>query len=138
MPRFKSRPTCSSPALRRNRDLEHLALTRHVRINRRGGDADALARQRRSGGKQDVPPRHLDSCAARLIVLKLDDRQQLKLIPVNRYGYRLVAFVIPQQAGIAAATAYLSNGRYAITIPVNSPYGMTSFNSWVWHGPGGP
>ena len=70
-------------------------------------------------------------------MLKLDDRQQLKLIPVNRYGYRLVAFVIPQQAGIAAATAYLSNGRYAITIPVNSPYGMTSFNSWVWHGPGG-
>jgi hypothetical protein len=39
------------------------------------------------------------------VVLRLDDGQQLKLIPVNRYGYRLVAFVIPQQAGIAAATA---------------------------------
>src|ERR1700734_375081 len=54
------------------------------------------------------------------VVLRLDDGQQVKLVPVERYGYRLVAFVIPGRAGIAAATAYLSNGEYATTIPSNN------------------
>jgi hypothetical protein len=57
-----------------------------------------------------------------------DDGQQVKLVPVGRHGYRLVAFVIPGRAGIAAATAYLSNGQYATTIPpttgfCSSPHG---------------
>lgn len=36
------------------------------------------------------------------IALRLDDGQQLKLAPVERYGYRLVAFVIPGRVGVAA------------------------------------
>jgi hypothetical protein len=66
------------------------------------------------------------------IVLALDDGQQVKLIPVGRFGYRLVAFVIPGRAGVAAATAYLSNGQSATTIP--SDNGLLSFSSWLWHG----
>jgi hypothetical protein len=72
------------------------------------------------------------------VVLRLRDGQQLKLIPVSRYGYRLVAFVIPAQAGIVGAAAYLNDGRYATTIPSNSPGGLTFFNSWVWHSPDAP
>ena len=67
------------------------------------------------------------------IVLALDGGQQVKLVPVGRYGYRLVAFVIPGRAGIAAATAYLSNGQYATTIPSNNN-GLLFFSSWLWHG----
>lgn len=67
------------------------------------------------------------------VVVRLRDGQQLKLNPVSRYGKRLVAFVIPVQAGIAGATAYLNNGRYATTIPSNSPDALTFVNSWVWH-----
>jgi len=66
------------------------------------------------------------------IVLGLDDGQQVKLVPVGRHGYRLVAFVIPGRAAIAAATAYLSNGQYATTIPSNN--GLLFFSSWLWHG----
>jgi hypothetical protein len=66
------------------------------------------------------------------IVLRLDDGQQLKLVPVERYGYRLVAFVIPGRVRIAAATAYLNNGQYATTIPSNN--GVVFFSSWLWHG----
>jgi hypothetical protein len=67
------------------------------------------------------------------IVLGLDDGQQVKLVPVGRYGYRLVAFVIPGRAGIAAATAYLSNGQYATAIPSDNN-GLLFFSSWLWHG----
>jgi hypothetical protein len=67
------------------------------------------------------------------VVLRLDHGQQLKLIPVKRYEYRLVAFVIPRQAGIASATAYLNNGQYATTIPYNSG-GLTFFGPWLWQG----
>ncbi|HUC22573.1 MAG TPA: hypothetical protein VMA73_07695 [Streptosporangiaceae bacterium] len=67
------------------------------------------------------------------IVLRLHDGQQLKLVPVERYGYRLVAFVIPGRAGITAATAYLNNGQYATTIPSNNN-GLLFFSSWRWHG----
>jgi len=67
------------------------------------------------------------------IVLGLDDGQQVKLVPVGRYGYRLVAFVIPGRARIAAATAYLSNGQYATAIPSNNN-GLLFFSSWLWHG----
>jgi len=66
------------------------------------------------------------------IVLRLANGQQLKLVPVERYGYRLVAFVVPRQGGIAAATAYLNNGQYATTIP--SDNGLLFFSSWLWHG----
>jgi hypothetical protein len=69
------------------------------------------------------------------VVLRLNDGQQLKLIPVSRYSYRLVAFVIPLQVRVTGATAYLNNGRYATTIPSYSPDGLAYFNSWVWHGP---
>jgi hypothetical protein len=72
------------------------------------------------------------------VVVRLRDGQQLKLIPVSRYGQRLVAFVIPMQAGIAGATAYLSNGRSATTMPSNSPDALTFVNSWVWHSPDAP
>jgi hypothetical protein len=67
------------------------------------------------------------------IVLALDDGQQVKLVPVGRYGYRLVAFAIPGRAGIAAATAYLSNGQYATTIPSDNN-GLLFISSWLWHG----
>ena len=67
------------------------------------------------------------------IVLGLDDGQQVKLVPVERYGYRLVAFVIPGRAGITAATAYLSNGQYATTIPSDNN-GLVFFSSWLWRG----
>jgi hypothetical protein len=67
------------------------------------------------------------------IVLRLDDGQQVKLVPVERYGYRLVAFVIPRRPGITAATAYLSNGQYATTIP-SANNGLLFFSSWLWHG----
>ena len=66
------------------------------------------------------------------IVLGLNDGQQVKLVPVERYGYRLVAFVISGRAGIAAATAYLSNGQYATTIPADNN-GLLFFSSWLWH-----
>lgn len=69
------------------------------------------------------------------VVVRLRDGQQLKLIPVSRYGHRLVAFVIPMQVGIAGAAAYLNNGRYATTIASNSPDALTFVNSWVWHSP---
>jgi len=72
------------------------------------------------------------------VVVRLRDGQQLKLNPVSRYGQRLVAFVIPMQAGIIGATAYLNNGRYATTIPSNSPYALTFVNSWIWHSPDAP
>jgi hypothetical protein len=72
------------------------------------------------------------------VVVRLRDGQQLKLIPVSRYGYRLVAFVIPMQVGIADATAYLNNGRYAATIPSNPPDALMFVNSWVWHSPDAP
>ena len=71
------------------------------------------------------------------IVLGLDDGQQVKLVPVERYGYRLVAFVIPGRAGIAAATAYLSNGQYATTIPSDNN-GLLFVSSWLWHDAHGP
>jgi len=71
------------------------------------------------------------------VVVRLRDGQQLKLNPVSRYGQRLVAFVIPMQ-GIVGATAYLNNGRYATTIPSNSPDALTFVNSWVWHSPNAP
>jgi hypothetical protein len=67
------------------------------------------------------------------IVLRLDDGRQLKLVPGERYGYRLVAFVIPGQAGITAATAYLSNGQYATAIPSDTN-GLLFISSWQWHG----
>jgi hypothetical protein len=70
------------------------------------------------------------------IVLALGDGQQVKLLPVQRYGYRLVAFVIPGRAGIAGATAYLSNGQYATTIPSDNS-GLPFFSSWLWHGADG-
>jgi hypothetical protein len=70
------------------------------------------------------------------VVLRLDDGQQLKLIPVHRYGYRLVAYVIPRQVGIADATAYLNNGQYETTIASNSG-GLSFFPQWLWHGPRG-
>ena len=72
------------------------------------------------------------------VVVRLRDGQQLKLIPVSRYGQRLVAFVIPMLAGIAGATAYLNNGRSATTMPSNSPDALTFVNSWVWHSPDAP
>ena len=72
------------------------------------------------------------------VVVRLRDGQQLKLIPVSRYGQRLVAFVIPMRVGIAGATAYLNNGRFATTMPSNSPDALTFVNSWVWHGPDAP
>lgn len=72
------------------------------------------------------------------VVVRLRDGQQLKLIPVSRYGQRLVAFVIPLQAGIAGATAYLNNGRSATTMPSNSPDALTFVNSWAWHSPDAP
>ena len=62
------------------------------------------------------------------IALGLDDGQQVKLLPVERYGYRLVAFVIPGRPRIAAATAYLSNGQYATTIPSDNR-GLLFFSS---------
>jgi hypothetical protein len=71
-------------------------------------------------------------------VVRLRDGQQLTLIPVSRYGQRLVAFVIPMQAGITGAIAYLNNGRSATTMPSNSPDALTSVNSWVWHSPDAP
>jgi hypothetical protein len=67
------------------------------------------------------------------VVLKLVGGQQLKLIPVERYGYRLVAWVLPRTVGIASATAYLNNGRYATTIPVNYRGGLSVFPAWTWH-----
>lgn len=70
------------------------------------------------------------------IMLRLDDGQRLKLVPVERYGYRVVAFVIPARVGIAVATAYLNNGQYATTIPSNNN-GLSFFSSWLWHGPRG-
>ena len=70
------------------------------------------------------------------IVLRLGDGQQVKLVPVVRYGYRLVAFVIPRRAGIAAATAYLSNGQHATTIP-SDDNGLLFISSWLWHGADG-
>jgi len=70
------------------------------------------------------------------VLLRMRDGQQLKLVPVSRYGYRLVAFVIPIQVRIAAVTAYLDNGRYATSIPSYSKDGVALFNSWVWHSPG--
>ena len=70
------------------------------------------------------------------VVLRLDDGQQLKLIPVHRYGYRLVAYVIPRQVGIASATAYLNNGQYETTIASNYG-GLSFFPQWLWHGPRG-
>ena len=72
------------------------------------------------------------------VVVRLRDGQQLKLIPVSRYGQRLVAFVIPMQTGIVGATAYLNNGRFATTMPSNSPDALTFVNSWVWHRPDAP
>jgi hypothetical protein len=72
------------------------------------------------------------------VVVRLRDGQQLKLIPVSRYGRRLVAFVVPMQAGIAGATAYLNNGRFATTMPSNSPDALTFVDSWVWHSPNAP
>jgi hypothetical protein len=70
------------------------------------------------------------------VVLRLDDGQQLKLIPVHRYGYRLVAYVIPRQVGIASATAYLNDGQYETTIASNYG-GLSFFPLWRWHGPRG-
>jgi hypothetical protein len=70
------------------------------------------------------------------VVLRLDDGQQLTLIPVHRYGYRLVAYVIRRQVGIATATAFLNNGQYATTIASNTG-GLSFFPSWRWHGPRG-
>jgi len=67
------------------------------------------------------------------VVLKLDGGQRLKLIPVERYGHRLVAFVLPRTVGIASAVAYLNNGQYATTIPVNYRDGLSIFPSWTWH-----
>ena len=72
------------------------------------------------------------------VVVRLRDGQQLMLIPVTRYGQRLVAYVIPMQAGIAGATVYLNNGRYATTMPSNSPDALAFVNSWVWHNPDAP
>ncbi len=67
-------------------------------------------------------------------MFRLDDGRQLKLTPVNRYGYWLVAFVVPPQVRIHSATATMSNGQYATAIPVNSgPF--PAFGSWQWHGP---
>jgi hypothetical protein len=67
------------------------------------------------------------------IALGLDDGQQVTLVPVGRYGYRLVAFVIPGRARIATATAYLSAGQYATTIPTDNN-GLVFFSSWLWRG----
>jgi hypothetical protein len=72
------------------------------------------------------------------VMVRLRDGQQLKLIPVSRYGQRLVAFVIPMQAGIAGATAYLNNGRFVTTMASNSPDALAFVNSWVWHSPDAP
>lgn len=74
------------------------------------------------------------------VVLRLRDGQQLKLIPVSRYGQRLVAYVIPMQAGIAGATVYLNNGRYATATGVppkpKVSRDLWSLTPWVWHAPG--
>jgi hypothetical protein len=67
------------------------------------------------------------------IVLRLGDGQKVNLVPVERYGYRLMAFVLPERARIAAATAYLSNGQYATAIPSDTD-GLIFVSSWLWHG----
>lgn len=73
------------------------------------------------------------------VSLRLRDGHQLKLIPVSRYGHRLVGYVIPTQVGIASATVYLSNGRYATATgvpPKPQVFHLTwSLTPWVWHGP---
>lgn len=66
------------------------------------------------------------------VVLRLDDGKQLKLTPVKRYGYRLVAFVIPPRVEITSATATLNNGQYATAINVK-PRGLPFFWPWRWH-----
>ena len=69
-------------------------------------------------------------------MFRLDDGQQLKLTPVKRYGYWLVAFVIPPQVRNASATATMNNGQYATAIPVIST-ALPAFWPWRWHGPHG-
>jgi hypothetical protein len=71
------------------------------------------------------------------IVLRLDDGRQVKLLPDGRYGYRLVAFVLPERSGVVTATAYLSNGQYATAIP-SDDNGLLFISSWLWHGAHGP
>jgi hypothetical protein len=72
------------------------------------------------------------------VVVSLRDGQQLKLIPVSRYGQRLVAYLFPAQVGIASVTVYLNNGRYATATGVPpKPDTFWSLTPWVWHAPSG-
>jgi hypothetical protein len=66
----------------------------------------------------------------RYVVVRLDDGQQLKLIPVRVYGIRLVAFAAPL-ATVASATAYLDNGQYLTAISPSLPDGLSTFVKWL-------
>jgi hypothetical protein len=72
------------------------------------------------------------------VVVSLRDGQQLKLIPVTRYGQRLVAYLFPVQVGLASVTVYLNNGRYATATGIPpKPDPFWALTPWVWHAPGG-
>jgi hypothetical protein len=65
------------------------------------------------------------------VLVRLGDGQELKLIPVKRYGLRLVAFAAPVSPQVVSATAYLGNGQYRTAIAANLPGEMASFDTWL-------
>ena len=65
------------------------------------------------------------------VVVDLADGTQLKLIPVNVFGIRNVAFPAPLTLPVDSARAYLSNGQYLTAIPFTAPQGLILFGMWL-------
>lgn len=65
------------------------------------------------------------------VLIRLSDGQELKLVPVKRYGLRMVAFVAPVPPQIVSAIAYLSNGQHQTATLVNNTAGLTIIEGWL-------
>jgi hypothetical protein len=74
--------------------------------------------------------------AVSYVLVRLSDGSTLKLIPVEVYGTRSVAFASPTSLAVISATAYRGDGRYLTAIPFNPPDGVPVFG--LWQSPGQP
>jgi len=73
------------------------------------------------------------------VTVELGNGAVLTLHPATVYGTRAVAFAVPEDATIAAVTAYSDRREIATAVPFKYPLGPAYFGAWLSPGqPGNP
>jgi hypothetical protein len=73
------------------------------------------------------------------VVITLGDQRTLKLVPVEAYGARLVAYVLPLNEPTLSATALLNGGDQEKTaVPYSLPDSFPFFGLWLSPGQAAP